>query len=76
MKTVPSLGYQTARNMAAALEEEMRVHAKLCRTCVNLTQNANRYCDEGWKLAKAHRRAMAEAERLEPHAQGDDATLF
>lgn len=64
------------RNLRAQLAEAMRVHAQHCRTCVNLTQTASRYCDEGYDIAKRYRRADTEVKRLEVDSAVDQLGLF
>lgn len=76
MRTRATSTVDITRNLRAQLAEAMRIHAQHCRTCVNLTQTASRYCDEGYEIAKRYRRADTEVNRLEAQSAVDQPALF
>lgn len=76
MATRATTALEIARNRKTEAAEQMRMHAKLCRTCVSLTETANRYCDQGWQIATAYRRADNDVKTLSAPAPSEQERLF
>lgn len=64
-----------ARKDAKQYREDKRKHRQLCRTCTQFTGTRARWCDEGWAIEQAIRRAESEVDRLAQAAAGQGVLL-
>lgn len=53
-----------AKGEAIKAAGSMKLHRKMCRTCTQFTDSRRRWCDEGWAIEQAIRKAKAEVDDL------------
>lgn len=69
------MNLRDARSARKALQVQWDKHRKICRQCRQLTDSRNRYCPEGWELAKSLQQARALVAQLQEDI-ADQVTLF
>lgn len=74
--TARHVDLRTATTSERVINEMVRAHNKVCRACQELTPQANRYCPEGWEMAKQLASVRSDIRRLSAAAAVVADTLF